>query len=184
MTRQWEPLLEQVVRERYPALLARALLLVRERHAAEDLVQDAVVSAFSGRARFTSVEHAEGYVRRAIVSRFIDGTRRRGRETAALGRIAARPEPVADDLADLGLTGELELALAALPPRERACVVLRHLDDLSVRETADVLGLSEGAVKRYVSDAVRTLSSRLDVSVPSDDATTVLLTVNEVDRGA
>ena len=58
MGRQWEPLLEQVVRERYPALLARAMLLVREQHAAEDLVQDAVVSTFSGRARYTSADHA------------------------------------------------------------------------------------------------------------------------------
>src|SRR6059058_1358092 len=112
MTRQWEPLLEQVVRERYPVLLARAMLLVRERHAAEDLVQDAVVSTFSGRRRFTSAEHAEAYVRRAIVSRFIDGTRRRGRESIALARIAAEPEATAGDPADLGLTGELAAALA------------------------------------------------------------------------
>ncbi|KQR17194.1 RNA polymerase sigma factor [Cellulomonas sp. Leaf334] len=184
MGRYWEPLLETVVRERYPALLARATLLVRDRHAAEDLVQDAVVSAFAGRARFTSADHAEAYVRRAIVSRFIDGSRRRGRESAALARVAAEPVPDGADPADRGLAFELECALAALAPRERACVVLRHLDDLSVRETAEVLGLSEGAVKRYVSDGVRTLSAHLDVSVPSDDATTVLLTVNEVPRDA
>jgi len=184
MGRQWEPLLEQVVRERYPALLARAMLLVRDRHAAEDLVQDAVVSTFAGRARFTSADHAEAYVRRAIVSRFVDGTRRRGRESVALERIAAEPAPPGADPADRGLAGELESALAALAPRERACVVLRHLDDVSVRDTAALLGLSEGAVKRYVSDGVRALSARLDVVAAPEDTAPVLLTVNEVHRDA
>jgi len=184
MGRQWEPLLEQVVRERYPALLARAMLLVRERHTAEDLVQDAVVSTFSGRARFTSADHAEAYVRRAIVSRFVDGTRRRGRESVALERVAAEPVTPGVEPADRGLPADLRAALATLAPRERACVVLRHLDDLSVRETAAVLGLSEGAVKRYVSDGVRALSALLDVHVAPDDTAPVLLTVNEVSRDA
>src|SRR4051794_20829775 len=112
MGKQWEPLLEQVVRERYPALLTRAMLLVRDRHAAEDLVQDAVVSTFSGRARFTSVDHAEGYVRRAIVSRFVDGTRRRGRESHALSLVAAEPSAASVDHVDLGLAAELVAALA------------------------------------------------------------------------
>ena len=75
-------------------------------------------------------------------------------------------------------------ALAALSPRERACVVLRHLDDVSVRDTARLLGISEGAVKRYVSDGVRALSARLDVVAAPEDTAPVLLTVNEVHRDA
>ena len=63
-------------------------------------------------------------------------------------------------------------------------MVLRHLDDLSVRDTAALLGLSEGAVKRYVSDGVRALSARLDVVAASEDTAPVLLTVNEVHRDA
>ena len=65
------------------------------------------------------------------------------------------------------------------PTVDPVTVVLRHLDDLSVRDTAVLLGLSEGAVKRYVSDGVRALSARLDVV-----AAPVLLTVNEVHRDA
>ena len=52
-------------------------------------------------------------------------------------------------------------ALAALSPRERACVVLRQMEDLSVVETASALGLSEGAVKRYTSDGLARLNAAL-----------------------
>lgn len=60
----WEPMLEVVARERYPHLVARALLLTRSRADAEDLVQDALVSTFGGRARFDTAAQAEQYVRR------------------------------------------------------------------------------------------------------------------------
>jgi RNA polymerase sigma factor (sigma-70 family) len=56
----------------------------------------------------------------------------------------------------------LDVALDSLSPRERAVVVLRHVDALSTRETAAALGVSEGAVKRYLSDAVAKLQRRLD----------------------
>lgn len=64
-----------------------------------------------------------------------------------------------------GSVGEAEdlaqEALAGLSPRERACVVLRHLEDLGVAETADLLGISTGAVKRYTSDGIERLEARV-----------------------
>lgn len=60
---------------------------------------------------------------------------------------------------------EVEAAPALLSPRERACVVLRHMEDLSTRETAQILHLSEGAVKRYLSDGVAALTATLDAEV-------------------
>lgn len=56
---------------------------------------------------------------------------------------------------------ELRDALAQLAPRERACLVLRHLEGMSTRETAEALGLSEGAVKRYLFDAKAALALTL-----------------------
>ena len=123
-------------------------------------MQDALVSTFGGRARFRSVEQAEQYVRRAIVSRFIDGTRHDSVEHAALERALARVPTAVEDRADAGASRRARAALARLSPRQRACVVLRHVDDLSVRETATLLGLSEGAVKRYVADGVGPRSTR------------------------
>lgn len=178
---RWEPMLERVAHERYPRLVAHAMLLVRSREHAEDLVQDALVATFTGKARFASLAEAEQYVRRAIVSRFMDAARKRGRERAALVRHAARPVVVPEP-ADASIADEVEDALAKLPPRERACVVLRHLEDLSVRDTAALLRISEGAVKRYTADGVARLGASLGAR-PGDE-TVVHVTTKEVRRGA
>lgn len=182
MTRA-DDVLDALVRDRYPALLARARMLVRDPVAAQDLLQDALVATFAGGPRLESVPAAEQYVRRALVSRFVDGLRRRGRERTAVERLASLRQSHAPDPADTptGLADEVEAALAALAPRERACVVLRHLDDLSVRETAALLRLSEGAVKRYTSDGVRTLCGLLDVRTPDPHRARADLTVHLVD---
>ncbi|NLF03541.1 MAG: sigma-70 family RNA polymerase sigma factor [Actinomycetales bacterium] len=153
----WESTLTSVAAQRYPRVLAFAVLLAGSRAVAEDLVQEAFVSTFTAKARFASVDQAEAYVRRAVATRFLDQARRRTKE-ADVVRLEApllqhAPEPV--------FAPELREALAALPPRERACVVLRHLEGMSTRETAQALGLSEGSVKRYLSDGLAALAARL-----------------------
>lgn len=165
----WEPVLDQLVRERYPRLVAHAMLLVRSVDEAQDLVQDALVSTFAGRARFAGVAEAEAYVRRAVVSRFVDQGRRRTSERRALAREAVLADRGPVDVGPGLLAPELEAALATLSPRTRACVVLRHMDDLSVRETAALLRLSEGAVKRYVSDGVAALNAALGTTAGDDE---------------
>lgn len=170
MSRPWEPMLEQLVRERYARLVARAMLLTPSRADAEDLVQDALIASFSGRARFASVAQAEQYVRRAVVTRFLDGTRRSARDRAVVARLA---QDRAHEPADL--PGRVEQALATLSPRQRACVVLRHLDDATVRETATLLGLSEGAVKRYTADGVAALNALLGTTARTEDERTRVL---------
>ena len=173
-------MLEEVARERYPHLVARALLLTRSQADAEDLVQDALVATFGGRARFDAPAQAEQYVRRAIVSRFVDRTRKDARERAALGRVAHEAPPAAEGA---GLPGSVESALGLLSPRQRACVVLRHLEDMSVQETAHTLGLSEGSVKRYVADGMATLTRVLGAPRPPDRSPVVLVD-KEVRRDA
>ena len=158
---RWEPMLEQVTRERYPRLVAYGMLLAGSQADAEDLVQDALVATFSGRARFATPAEAEAYVRRGIASRFVDHGRRRTVERRAVAKAGGQRASVPDDVTTSGLAPEVERALGRLSPRVRACIVLRHMDDLSVRETAQLLRLSEGAVKRYVSDGVSALSAAL-----------------------
>jgi RNA polymerase sigma factor (sigma-70 family) len=169
-------MLEQVARHRNPRLLAQAALLVRGSHEAEDLVQDALVSTFASRARFDSIGEAEQYVRRAVVSRFLDGTRRGSRERAGVARIAAAPGAGVHHDVVPGLPPELAEALMRLAPRVRACVVLRHVEDLSVRETAQLLRISEGTVKRYVSDGVAALNAALGTTETTADAVAVQTT--------
>lgn len=176
---RWEPMLERLVRERYATLLSRATFLTGSRQDAEDLVQEALVASFSGRARFGSVNEAEAYVRRSITTRSVDRARTAGRERGARLRLAGRAAQ-AVVLEPQGLSGDVVAALAALAPRVRACVALRFLDDLSIRETADALGLTEGSVKRYTADGIGALNAALG-STASD---LEFMSVKEVRRGA
>ncbi|GAA4622670.1 SigE family RNA polymerase sigma factor [Cellulomonas oligotrophica] len=160
MPRPWEPVLDALVRERYPRLIARAVLVTATHADAEDLVQDALVATFASRARFTHVAAAEQYVRRVIVTRSVDRARTAQAERRALARTSARPVPTGE-VELQGLERDVVAALRDLPPRQRACVVLRHLDDVSVTETARLLGLSEGAVKRYTAEGSARLQQRL-----------------------
>ena len=63
-------------------------------------------------------------------------------------------------------------ALAALPARQRACVVLRYYEDLSVSETAEALGCSEGNVKSQTSRALATLQQTIRLQSGEDVAIT------------
>ena len=153
--------LSTIVEERYPALVAYARLLTGGRLAdAEDLVQDAIVATFARRRAFDSAGHAEGYVRRCIANGFVDAHRTRLRRWRADAR-AASPEAVAPPQEALHDAADVARALAVLSPRERACVVLRHFDDLTVREVGHRLGIAEGSVKRYLHDAARRLGVAL-----------------------
>lgn len=168
----WEPMLERLVRERHRALIAYAYLLTRDVRDAEELVQDALVATFSGRAHFQSIGHAEAYVRRAIASRFVDAQRKRSRERARVDRVEVS---MVDPGYEAEVVGRVDVAsaLAELPPRVRACIVLRFLADQSTSETASALRLSEGAVKRYVSDGIAALNTMLGTVVTNEETAPV-----------
>lgn len=137
-------------------------MLTGDRAEAEDVVQDALIAAFGGRRSFAAVPPAEAYVRRAIASRFLDEKRRqkrRARTAEAIAPFIAR-SVAAPDASVANLT-DLERALQQLSERERTVVVLRYLEQLTTAETAQVLGLSEGAVKRYLSDGLGRLNGLL-----------------------
>src|ERR1035437_3092601 len=130
--------------ERYPALVSYARMLTQgDLAAAEDLVHDALIKVFVRRSRFASPGHAEGYVRRAIVSVFIDETRSSTRRRRAYAR-SVTPESAPGPEASVGLATDVENALAELSPRERACIVLRYFDDLTVTQVARQLGIADG----------------------------------------
>lgn len=166
---QWEQQLEEVVRTRRTALIGYACLFAPDRVEAEELVQDAVVRTFARARSWPDVASAEAYVRRAVRTSFLDGARRRTRGRDAVRLLGRGPERRSPD--DTAVTGlDVRAALRALPARERACVVLRHIDDLTVADIAAELGLSDGAVKRYLSDGTRRLREQLGDAVawPAD----------------
>lgn len=156
----WEQTLDELVRTRGPALVGYAYLLCGDRREAEDLVQDALVKTFSRGRAGLEAQSVEGYVRRAVLTTYLDGFRRRRRWAALRHLVAAedvRPSPDTD----LATRADVAAALAALSPRERACVVLRFYEDLTVPAIAEALALSTGSVKRYLSDGVRRLEGLL-----------------------
>ncbi|WP_084079558.1 sigma-70 family RNA polymerase sigma factor [Demequina sp. NBRC 110057] len=153
---RWEPMLDTLMRERAGGLLAYARLLAGDD--AEDVLQDALVKAFSRGRRFPNVPMAEAYVRRTIPSVFIDRVRRAGAARRAHDKLREVP-PHRPDSAEVL---DVRAALARLSPRERACIVLRFYDDLTVPGIADRLGIAEGTVKRYLSDASARLAQELD----------------------
>ena len=175
MSARWESLLEELVRERYTRLVGHAMLVCGSRDDAQDLVQEALIATFSGRARFSSIAQAEQYVRRAVVTRSIDESRRRTSERGAVARLGARPVPPVE-IEVRGLGADVQRALQTHAPRERACVVLRQVEDLSIRDTAAALGLTEGAVKRYTADGTAKLDAALGTTSDHRETADVRLT--------
>jgi len=166
----WEPMLEDLVARRHRDLVAYARMLTGDAHQAEDLVQDALIETFGGRRRFSHLAEAEAYARRVIGSRFIDGTRRRSAESRALGRVGAtEADPAAGPATVVEHRTDVARALDLLTARERACVVLRYLEHLSIAETAARLGIKEGSVKRYVYDGIGKLNAALGTDAVADD---------------
>ena len=132
------------------ALLRAAVLLTGDRARAEDLVQEASLKVAQRWDRLHA-QHPTAYARQIIYRDHISGWRR-WREVPT-DRIRDTPRLASDpDHRTVVLT-----ALAGLPPRQRAVIVLRYFEDLTERQTAEVLGVTLGTVKSQAHDALRTL---------------------------
>lgn len=146
------------------ALLRTAYLLTGDRGHAEDLLQTALLRTLRRwpAAREAPVE----YTRRVLVNLSRDRLRllrRRPRESP----LPADPDMLrgqrVDSHADVfGERHRVARALSRLPVRQRQVVVLRFVEDLSVAQTADLLGCSEGTVKSYTSRAIARLRDLLN----------------------
>lgn len=152
--------MERLVREREKALLGYAYVVCGDPTLAQDLVQDALVKTYSRPREGLSQVKAEAYVRRAITTLYVDHYRRQQRWQRV--QHLFRPQIVQESTTVFSdLSADVATALADLPPRVRACVVLRFFDDLTVPAIAGQLGLAPGSVKRYLSDGMRALELRL-----------------------
>lgn len=140
---------------RWPALVRTAFLLTGDRFLAEDLAQTALTRVYASWRRVRRADDVDAYVRRVLVN-VNSGRFRKRRVTEHLvavpqdGRSHLPHEPLAQRSA-------LMAALAELPARQRAVVVLRYWEDLSEREAAAVLGCSTGTVKSQASKALARL---------------------------
>ena len=152
------PDFESYVAARRVALRRTAYLLTGDWDRAEDVVQDALARLFVHWRRAQRAGSVDAYCRRAVVNAFLSEGRRPWRRERSTDHVPEQeyidPSGSSDD------RDALRRALAELGPSQRAIVVLRYWDDLSVEETAAVLGTSTGNVK---SQASRGLAHLRDV---------------------
>lgn len=162
----WRQTMEDLVRDRERALLGYAYLVCGDSTQAQDLVQDALVRTFSKPRPGLTILKAEAYVRRAITSAYVDQYRRHQRWSRVQHLFRPR-DRTEDSIVGIDMGADVADAIASLPPREKACILLRFFDDLTVPQIALQLGIAEGSVKRYLSDGIGRLERCLG---PLEDA--------------
>lgn len=141
---------EQYVVARRGALTRTAYLLCGDHHDAEDLVQRALVKAVAKWSRI--MDHPEPYVRRIMYRENVSRWRRR---PAGEQLLAELPEAALEDDHDTRLA--VREALCRLTARQRTVLVLRYYEDLTERQTAEVMGVGVGTVKSQTRHALMRL---------------------------
>jgi RNA polymerase sigma-70 factor (sigma-E family) len=165
--REAETSFEDFVYARSSSLLRTALLLTGQNRAdAEDLLQIALERAYRHWSRLCRGGDPERYIRRILANASTDRWRRLARRPEQPIPAAGSEPAVPDGTAKIVDREYLLWALATLPPRQRAVLVLRYFDDMSEGETAQILGCSLGTVK---SHAARALARLRSATVPHAD---------------
>ncbi|CAN5592576.1 SigE family RNA polymerase sigma factor [soil metagenome] len=154
----------EFVQATWPSLYRTAYLLLGDRAEAEDLVQTALAKTYASWPKVRDVQAAPGYARTTLVNTATSWFRRKSwgneRPTEVLPERAHHHDP-SDRPAIID-------ALAQLPPRQRAVIVLRYYEDLTVAQTAAALGIADGTVKSQTSEALDLLRLLLgDAVVPT-----------------
>ncbi len=154
---------EQLVKRHQASAWRTAYRLLSDRHAAEDLAQEAFLRIFEARHRYRPTAAFRTYLARIVVRLCLDYLRK--------GRPAPAGELVDPFDASLSPGGQAEqteraaavqAAIAELPPKQRAAVVLRYYEGLNGRETAEAMETTVKAVERLLARGRAALLERLD----------------------
>ncbi|QNP64509.1 SigE family RNA polymerase sigma factor [Streptomyces genisteinicus] len=138
------------------------LLTGGDTHLAEDLVQETLGRMYLVWGRISRIDNPAGYAQTVLVRAFLTHRRRRSASERPVGDLPDSAPPPGDD-PDLRLA--LLGALGALPPKDRAVVVLRYWEDRSVEETADAMHVSPAAVRTRTVRALARLREQLGGSL-------------------
>lgn len=152
--------LEYVGSNRGRMLRTARLLAGGDAHWAEDLVQIALTKLYVNWHKVRLEDGAARYAHRILLNAFIDERRRfwRHRETVTAELADADPSPGQDQTDRLTVLA----ALAELPKRQRAAVVLRYFRDLDIAAVADLMGCSAGTVKSQTARGLQKLRQLID----------------------
>ncbi|MEV0097026.1 SigE family RNA polymerase sigma factor [Streptomyces sp. NPDC050738] len=143
----------------YASLLRTARLLTGDRHTAEDLVQAALVRVYLHWGRSAAWESPQAYARKVVVNLYATWRRRSWHREVphAIQGEGGQPDRADDATGGTDTRIELRRALSSLPRAQRAVLVLRFYEDLSVEQTAELLGCSPGTVKSRTNRALERL---------------------------
>lgn len=147
-----------------PRLRRIAYLMCRDWHLAQDLTQIALARIYASWNRVRRVENLDAYARRVLLNAVFDQRRRRSDSEVVRAEMPERSQP--DGSPELHVA--LLCALATLPVRDQAIVVLRHWEDHSVETVAEILDVSVSVVKMQNARAL----ARLRVLLGEDFAMT------------
>lgn len=138
------------VARQHVVLLRAAYLLTGDATTAQDLVQETLVRVIVAWHRVQRADEPDAYARRILLTTFLAGQRRHGHREQAYGE-PPEAETGPSPFAAVEDHDVLRRALMVLPVRQRTAVVLRHYEDLSEVQTAELLGCSVGTVKSLTS---------------------------------
>lgn len=151
---------EVFYRREYTRMVAIARALTRSGSAAEDMAQESFVTAHRNWDRVSKYDDPAAWVRRVLINRSTSWHRKMGAELRALTRLGARERDTLPELSPAAT--EVWDEVRRLPRRQAQATVLHYVDQLSVEEIAEVLGVSTGAVKSHLHRARSSLSRALD----------------------
>lgn len=150
------------VHQRLPSMRRLAIALCGDQARADDLVQQALMSLYVYWRRVRGLVNADAYLRKILVRAHLSDRRTAWARRVSLTR--AVPEAPANTPGDIEARLVLIEALRQLPPRQRAVLVLRYLDDQSVEAVAEILGTSAGTVKSQAARGLTTLRRLVDAA--------------------
>ncbi|MEO8329400.1 MAG: sigma-70 family RNA polymerase sigma factor [Candidatus Nanopelagicales bacterium] len=165
-----EPTSDEVVdvqfRRHYAALLQLAVVMVGNREAAEDAVQDAFVALHQNWRSLRDAGDPQAYLRSAVLNRCRSWVRRQASQRAVrpLMLVRAHHESAEDTIVDRDEVGSLVAVLRTLARRQREVLACRFVLELSVAETAELLEITEGSVKTHTHRGLKSLQRRIEVA--------------------
>jgi RNA polymerase sigma-70 factor (sigma-E family) len=149
-----EPEFDEYVGARLTSLRQLAFVLSRDWHQADDVVQGALTKLYLHWPKARAATSIDAYARTIVIREFLRQQRSSWTRLVSItGLLPDRPGTASD--ADAAL--DLGAALASLPVRQRATLVLRFYCDLSVEQSARVLDCSPGTVKSQTAKALKAL---------------------------
>jgi RNA polymerase sigma factor (sigma-70 family) len=153
-------------RRHYVSLLRLASVMVGSREAAEDAVQEAFVALHRNRWSLRDPDAAEAYLRIAVLNRCRSWVRRQATQRAPRPLMLVRQrQPSAEDaVVDRHEAESLVAVMRTMARRQREVLACRYVLELSVAETAQLLQISEGAVKVHTHRGMKALQQRIGVT--------------------